>query len=425
MIIAVIIILFAMLIIGMPIYISLIFTTFLALMLFTDVNSMVAIQRIFGGIDKFVLMALPFFILAANAMDVGGLSRRILTFARTLVGHLFGGMAMATQTASMFFGALSGSSPATVVAIGRIMYPELLRQGYPKNFASGLVIQSGAVSLVIPPSITLILYASATNTSVSSLFLAGLGAGTFFGFFILLYIYLYSKYNNFPKGDRATMQDIGSAFKGASWSLMVPVIILGGISLGIFTPTEAAGVSAIYAIMIGMFVYKEITWRKLYLLCFESAKTSAQVLILVAAASAFGWLMTVAQAPQLLASFVTENFTSGWTFLIFLNIMLLILGMFVDSTIALIVIAPLILSSAVSLGIDPVHLGIIMVLNLALGTFTPPFGLNIFVANSITKMKMNEMLPGIFQFLWVSIVGLLIITYIPKISTILPQIVYG
>ncbi|MBM4763632.1 TRAP transporter large permease [Bacillus sp. B15-48] len=425
MIIALLVILFFLLLIGTPIYISLILSTFITLMVFTDIDSMVAIQRIFGGIDKFVLMSVPFFILAANAMDVGGLSTRILAFARALVGHFFGGIAMATQTGSMFFGALSGSSPATVVAMGRIMYPELLRQGYPKTFSSGLIIQSGAVSLVIPPSITLILYASATNTSVGSLFLAGLGAGLFFACFILLYIYIYSRTKNFPKSERVSLKEIAHSIKNASWSLMVPVIIVGGISLGIFTPTEAAGVSAMYSIFVGMVIYKEITWKKLYDLCFQSAKTSAQVLILVASASAIGWLMTAGQVPQQLAAFVTETFTSGWTFLLFLNFMLLIIGMFVDSTIALVVIAPLLLTSAISLGIDPIHLGIIMVLNLALGTFTPPFGLNIFVANSITNMKLSEMLPGIFQFLWVSIIALLIITYIPSISTLLPTFVYG
>jgi C4-dicarboxylate transporter, DctM subunit len=425
MILALIGLLFILLLIGIPIYISLIFSTFVTLIFFTDINSMVAVQRVFGGIDKFVLMALPFFILAANAMDVGGLSKRILNFARALVGHFYGGMAMATQIAAMFFGALSGSSPATVIAIGRIMYPELLRQGYPKKFASGLIIQSGAVSLVIPPSITLILYASATNTSVGSLFLAGLGAGVFFGAFILLFIYLYARYKNFPKGNRSTLKEIGYSIKDASWSLAVPLIIIGGISLGIFTPTEAAGVSAIYSIFVGMFVYKEITWKKLYLLCLDSAKTSAQVLILVAAASALGWAMTVGQAPQMLAGFVTETFTSAWSFLIFLNVMLLIIGMFVDSTIALVVIAPLILTSALALNIDPIHLGIVMVLNLAIGTFTPPFGLNIFVANSITNLKMNEMVPGIMQFIWVSLIGLLLITFIPIISTFIPNIIYG
>ncbi|MEK3990250.1 TRAP transporter large permease [Robertmurraya sp. FSL R5-0851] len=425
MLVAIIVLLFAMLLLGVPIYISLILSTFLSLIFFTDIDSMVAVQRIFGGIDKFVLMALPFFILAANAMDVGGLSRRILNFARALVGHLYGGMAMATQTAAMFFGALSGSSPATVIAIGRIMYPELLKQGYPKKFASGLIIQSGAVSLVIPPSITIILYASATNTSVGSLFLAGLGAGVFFGVFLLLYIYLYSRFKKFPRGERSSSREIYKAIKEASWSLAVPLIIIGGISFGIFTPTEAAGVSAIYAIFVGLFVYKEITWKKLFQLSLDSAKTSAQVMILVAAASALGWVLTIGQAPHMLAGFVAETFTSPWTFLIFLNLSLLLIGMFVDSTIALIVIAPLILSSATTLGIDPIHLGIVMVLNLAIGTFTPPFGLNIFVANSITRLKMNEMLPGLMQFFWVTFVALLIITFIPIISMLLPTIVYG
>ena len=395
------------------------------MILFTDTNPLIMVQRLFGGIDRFTLMSMPFFILAANAMDVGGLSSRILRWARALVGHISGGVALTTHLASMFFGSLSGSAPATVVAIGKIMYPELLRQGYSKNFASGLITSTGSVSLIIPPSLTLIIFATVTNTSVGALFMGGLAAGIVFGCIGLLYIWIYAKVNKLPRQEKATLGELWESTRKAGWALMVPVIILGGIYFGVFTATEAAGVSAIYAILVGMFVYKEIDLKKLYQLCLSSAITSAQVMILIAAASTFGWLLTVGQVPQSLAHFLTENFTTPGSFLLFLNILLLIVGMFMDGSSAIVILAPLLYPSAVAMGVDPIHLGIVIITNLAIGMYTPPFGLNIFVANSITKMKMIESLPGLTQFLIVTLIALLVITYVPAISTFLPNMVYG
>ncbi|UFJ41789.1 TRAP transporter large permease [Brevibacillus humidisoli] len=420
-----IIALFVLLLVSVPIFAAVSLATAAAMLLFTDTNPLIMVQRLFGGIDRFTLMSMPFFILAANAMDVGGLSSRILRWARALVGHISGGVAMTTHVASMFFGSLSGSSPATVIAIGKIMYPELLRQGYAKHFASGLITSTGSISLIIPPSLTLIIYATVTNTSVGALFMAGLTAGIVFGCIGLFYIWIYAKMNNLPRQEKATRAELWTSTKTASWALMVPLIILGGIYLGVFTATEAAGVSAVYAIVVGMFVYKEIDLKKLYQLCLSSAITSAQVMILVAAASMFGWLLTVGQVPQSLAHFLTENFTTEWTFLLFLNILLLIVGMFMEGTSAIVILAPLLYPTAVQMGIDPVHLGVLIITNMAIGMYTPPFGLNIFVANSITKMKLVESVPGLTRFLVVSLVALLIITYIPQISTLLPDIVYG
>ncbi len=422
MITVVIILLFAVLFLGAPIFIALSLATFAGIMIFTDISPEIVIQRTFGGIDKFVLLCLPLYILGANAMDVGGLAKRLIRWCKVLIGHFSGGLAMTAQVAAMFFGALSGSSPATVIAIGRILYPELLRQGYSKTFSSGLIIQSGAASLLIPPSITLILFAFATNTSIGALYAAGLGAGIFFGLVTLGYIMYYSAKKNYTKEARATKKEFVEATKDAVWSLFVPVIIIGGIFSGLFTVTEAAGVAAVYAIAIGAFVYKEITWKKLYDLCLSSAMTTAQIMIIIAGASAIAWILTVGQVPQEMAMFLTENFHSSWTFLLFLNLFLLVIGMFLDASIALIVIAPLILSSAVALGIDPIHLGIVMVLNLAIGTFTPPFGLNIFVSHSITKLSVMEILPGLLKFIWISLAALIFVTYIPWISLFLPRL---
>lgn len=419
MIVLLVILLLLFLATSIPIYVSLGLASLLAVLLLSDIEPMIIIQRLFGGIDQFALMALPFFILAANLMDTGGLSKRILEFARNLVGHLSGGVALTTQVASMFFGALSGSSPATVIAIGRIMFPELERGKYSSSFSGGLLASAGAVSLVIPPSITLIIYGSATGVSVGSLFIAGLGAGLFMGLSSVVYIYIYAKKNNIPKDKRASLKKLGTSFGKAWWALLIPVIIIGGIYSGIFSPTEAAGVSAVYAFIIGFFVYKEIKINNIMRIFIDSAITSAQVLVLVAAAQVLGWVLTRQQLPQLISTFIVDNIGSVILFLLLLNILLLIMGMFMEGVAAIIVVAPLIFPAALALGIDPVHLGIIMIVNLAIGMYTPPFGMNIFVAQTITKLEIREMMPGIAKFLSFNIAALILITYIPDISLFL------
>lgn len=407
---------------SVPIYVSLGLASFIAVLFFSDIQPMLLIQRLFAGLDQFALMALPLFILAANIMDGGGLSRRILRFARALVGHLSGGVAMTTQVSSMFFGALSGSGPATVIAIGKIMYPELLRGGYSKSFSGGLLASAGAVSLIIPPSITLIIYGSVTGVSVGSLFIAGIGAGLVMGLSSILYIYIYAKKHNIPRDKKASKKELWETMRKAGWALLIPIIILGGIYSGMFTPTEAAGVSAVYALAISFFVYKEMTFKKFYQICVESAITTAQVLVLVAAAQILGWLLTRGQVPQMIATFIAENISTPILFLLFFNILLLVLGMFIEGVAAIIVVAPLVFSAALALGIDPVHLGIIMIANLAIGMYTPPFGLNIFVTQTITNTNMKQMLPGLLTFLGFNILALLMITYVPDVSLFLLKI---
>lgn len=425
MIIALMILIIVFLLGSVPIYVSLGLAAFLAVVFFGDVEPMLLIQRLFAGLDQFALMALPLFILAANIMDGGGLSKRILQFARDLVGHLAGGVAMTTQVASMFFGSLSGSAPATVVAVGKIMYPQLIKDGYPKTFSTGLLASAGAISLILPPSITLIIYGSVTGVSVSDLFIAGIGAGIVFGLSAVVYIYIYAKRHNVPRSKKASRKQLLSSTRKASWALLIPIIILGGIYSGIFTPTEAAGVSAIYALLISIFVYRDMSFKKFYRICVESAITTAQVLVLVAAAQVLGWLLTRGQVPQMVATFIAENISSPFVFLLLFNLLLLVLGMFIEGVAAIIVVAPLIFSAAVSLGIDPVHLGIIMITNLAIGMYTPPFGLNIFVTQSIAKTGLKEMLPGLMVFLGVNLIALLIITYVPDVSLFLVKLFNG
>ncbi|ALX47735.1 TRAP transporter large permease [Lentibacillus amyloliquefaciens] len=419
---ALVILLLLFLITGIPIFVSLGLSSFLAVMFLSDSHMMVLIQRLFAGIDTFSLMALPLFILAANIMDRGGLSDRLLRFARALVGHLSGGIALTTQVSSMFFGALSGSSPATVVAIGKIMYPELLRGGYSKSFSGSLLASAGAVSLVIPPSITLIIFGTVTGVSISSLFIAGSVAGVVLGLSSIIYIYYYAKKNNLQKDKKASWSELLISFVKAWWSLLVPVIILGGIYSGIFSPTEAAGISAVYALVIGFFIYRELDLKKIYQICVDSGITSAQILVLVASAQVLGWVLTNERVPQMIAQFIAENITTGILFLLILNAILLLLGMFMDGVAAIIVTAPLIYPAAMNLGIDPVHLGVIMIANLAIGMYTPPFGINIFVGQSVTDTSTKEMIPGILRFLACNIAALLLITYIPEISLFLVDI---
>lgn len=411
------------LLVSVPIFVSLGLAAFIAVLFMSQIDPMMLIQRLFGGVDQFALMALPLFILAANLMDGGGLSKRILRFARALVGHMTGGVAQTAQVSSMFFGALSGSGPSTVVAIGKIMYPELIRSGYGKSFSSSLLASAGAVSLVIPPSITLIIFGSVTGVSVGSLFIGGIGAGVVLGLSAMAYIYYYAKKHNIPKDKKASKKELFVSIKNAWWALLIPVIILGGIYSGVFTPTEAAGVSAVYALVISVFAYKEMSLKKFYNICVDSAITTAQVLVLVAAAQVLGWLLIRGQIPQLVSGLIVEHVHTAVIFLLIFNFVLLILGMFMEGVAAIIVVAPLLYPAATALGIDPVHLGVIMITNLAIGMYTPPFGLNIFVAQGVTNVKSKEMLPGIMPFLGANLVALMIITYVPEVSLFLVKLI--
>lgn len=422
MITVLLICLFVFLALGLPIYVSLGLGSFIALDFFSTSNPMMLIQRFFAGIDSFTLMSLPFFILAANLMDTGGLSRRILNVARALVGHVTGGMAMTTQLASMFFGALSGSSPATVMAIGKVMNTELQKSGYNRAFISGLLASSGSVALIIPPSITLIIYAAATGESVGKLFMAGLGAGIVYGLASIVYIYFYSRKQGIPRNPKATGKEVLHAVLDAAWALMIPVIILGGIYTGFCTATEAAGISAVYAAFVGLVIYRELNFRGILKACSDTAKSCGEILVLVAAAQALGWMLLKGQIPQMITGFIADNITSKFLFLLLINIVLLIMGMFMEGVASIIIVAPLIYPAAVALGVDPIHLGTIMISNLAIGMFSPPFGMNIFVASAITKADMIEMMPGIIRFFIVDVIALLLITYVPEISLFLPNL---
>lgn len=413
--------LFIFLFLSAPIYVALTASSLITMFIFGDYSLSAVMQRIFGGMDKFALMSLPFYVLAADIMTVGGMSKKIVDFVNVAMGSFRGSLAIVTQGASMFFGALSGSSPATVVAIGSMMYPRLTNEaegGYSKRFAAGLITSLGAVAILIPPSITFIIYGATTGVSIAALFAGGLGAGLVFGGLIMLYSYYYALNHHVVVGQKVTSAELIKVTKDASWSLGVPVIIVGGISAGIFTPTEAAGFSVVYALFVCVFIYKELPLSKLLMAMKTSAVTIGQLMMLLGTAGLFGWVLTVSFFSQILAELLTTTITSKYTMLFIVNIMFLIAGMFVDGGAAIMILAPLIFLPMVKLGVDPVHLGVVLVTNLSIGMFTPPFGLNLFVARSVTGLSLGEIYRSVLPFIVISIIALIIITYIPAVSMI-------
>ncbi len=382
-------------------------------------------QRLFGSMNIFALMAMPFFIFAANLMITGGIARRLIDWALALVGHVRGGLGAATQVSCMAFGAVSGSSPATVAAIGKLMYPSMVEYRYPSAFNLGLISTSAAVALLIPPSITMIVYGAVTGVSIGALFISGITAGLVYGLVQLAYCLWYAHRAKLPMAGRFSLRRLAKATRDAGWAMGVPVLIVGGIYGGVFTPTEAAGVSAVYAALIGLFVYREMDLKTLYRTCLNSAVISAEVMILTGAGGVLGWVMTLMGAPQLVADLVFSISEQPWVFLLIVNLLLLVLGCFVDGAPAVVMAAPLLFPIAVQLGIDPVHFGIIMTANIAIGMFTPPFGLNLLVASDVTGKSVVDILPGCVPFFLVSLIGLALITYVPEISLWLPRLAYG
>ncbi len=415
---------FVLLFLGAPIFVALCLPTVLSLVLFTNNDLMVVAMKMFGGLDKFSLLSVPFFILAANIMKNGGIGRRIVNWAAALVGDTTGGLAFTAEVASMFFGAVSGSSPSTVVAIGGLLYPSLKEKKYPKGFSLGLIASSGSVALLIPPSITAIMYCTLTNASVGELFMAGLSVGILYGIAFLVYIYFYAKFNKIPKESRATWRDKLKATMDALWALGVPIIIIGGIYSGICTPTEASGLSCVYALFVSVFIYREMDWSVFKVTMSASIKTTAQTMILMAAASAFAWLLTVGRLPQVFSAWMATLDINATSFLLILCVYMVIAGMFIDGVSAFMIILPIVLATVNTLGINLIHLGVIMITTVAIGMFTPPFGLNLFVAQPIAHAKMGEIYKGVIPFCFISIIVLAIIVLLPQISLFLPNLLY-
>lgn len=367
--------------------------------------------------SKFVLLAIPFFILAGNIMEKAGISGKLIRLAEVCVGHLKGGLAIVCVIVSCFFAAISGSGPATVAALGLIMIPAMIKAGYRPAFAAALMGASGAIGVVIPPSITFVVYGSIADASIGTLFLAGILPGLLMGLGLMVTALLVGSKSELETLPKASAKERWTAFRDAFWGLLMPVIILGGIYGGIFTPTEAAAVSVIYGLFVGIFIYRQIRFRELYTLLLDSVSTTATVMFITAAASLFAYVLTRARLDVAIST-ALQQVTGGSTmiFFIIVNIILLIAGCFLDSTSALYIFTPLFVPVANALGIDLVHLGVVMIVNLAIGLFTPPVGVNLYVACGVADVNLKDISKAVIPLLIASILVLLIVTYVPAVS---------
>ncbi len=406
-------------IIGVPIAVALGLASAVALWWNGDIPLLILVQRAFTSIDSFPLMAVPFFILAGKLMEVGGISERLIKFANTLTRHFKGGLGMVAVVTSMFFSAISGSSAATTAAIGGILIPAMIKKGYDRNFAGSISAVSGELGVIIPPSVPLILFGVATGTSIGQLFIAGILPGIFIGLSLLVLVYFISVRRGYPSDDKATMKERLDGFKNAFLALLMPIIILGGIYGGIFTPTEAAAVAVVYAFIIGAFVYRQITPRVILKALSESAVTTAIVMFIIANAGLFGLILSREGVPNQVADFFVNLSPNAIVFLLLINMLLIIVGMFMETSASIIILAPILTPVAIEMGINPVHFGVIMVVNLALGMCTPPVGVNLFIASQIANVKLEKLAKALVLFFIVLIADLLIISFFPPLSLLL------
>ncbi|MDQ1829602.1 TRAP transporter large permease [Massilia scottii] len=422
-------IIFALLIVlmltGMPVSISLGLTVLTFLFTMTDVPIASVALKLFTGIEKFEIMAIPFFILAGNFLTHGGVARRMLNFATAMVGHWHGGLALGGVVACALFAAVSGSSPATVVAIGSIVLPAMVRQGYPKRFGAGVVTVSGGLGILIPPSIVMVMYSVTTNTSVGQLFMAGVIPGLMLASLLGLTTWYLARKNNYPRMPKASWGQRWRAFRECAWGLLLVVIIMGGIYSGKFTPTEAAAMAAVYAFVIAVFVYKDLRIRQVAKVLLDSASMSAMLLYIITNAVLFSFLMTSEGIPQAMAGWITGQGLGVVSFLLVVNILLLLAGNVMEPSSIVLIMAPILFPVAVTLGIDPVHFGIMMVVNMEIGLCTPPVGLNLYVASGITKMGISELTVAIMPWLLTMLGFLILVTYVPQISLWLPNLIYN
>lgn len=408
--------LIVLLILGVPIAFVLCGSSILAILTSGDIHGAIVIQRMFSGSGSFTLLAIPFFVLAGNLMSVGGISKRLVNLCNSLFGHISGGLAMVAIITCAFFAAISGSSAATAAAVGTIIIPEMLHHKYDKDFAAATVASSAELGVIIPPSIGLIQYGVATGTSISDLFMAGFLPGIFICLVLCIVAHFMCKKQGFEPSKKATRQEKIQALKDSILAILMPVIILGGIYSGLFTPTEAAVIAVFYGLFVGLFIYKEITLKDIPKILSDSAMTMATVLLIMSASTIFGWILTKLQIPQAVAKGFLGISSSKYIFLLLVNVLLLFIGMFCEAGAAMVILAPLLAPVAVTLGIDLVHFGVIMMSNLAIGMMTPPVGVNLYVVCDTAKVKIEGMFPYLVKYFFALVAGVLIITYIPQLS---------
>lgn len=413
-----------LLILRVPIGISLGMSSLITIFASGVVQPTYLAQGLVTGADSFSLMAVPFFVLAGELMATGGISRRLLNIADAFLGRKYGGLALVTVVACMFFAAISGSGPATVAAIGGLTIPSMLKQGYDKPFAGAISAAAGSIGVIIPPSIPMVMYCVATGVSVGAMFMGGVIPGILIGISLCVYSSLYSKKHKYINAEAAPFSwgNVGRSLVDGIWALLVPVIILGGIYGGIFTPTEAAAVAVAYGLIVGLFVYRDLKAKDLYRIFGSAALTTATIMVILGTATTFGRILTLERIPTMIADFFESVAKGPIMLLILINILLLIVGCFMETNAAIIILAPIFLPIVESMGINPVHFGIVMVVNLAIGFVTPPLGVNLFVACNVANAKLEEICKGILPILGVMILDLLLITYIEPLSTFLPAL---
>lgn len=387
-----------------------------------DMPLVVVVQRMFTSVDSFSFMAVPFFMLAGAFMSEGGVTRRIVDFSMALVGALAGGLALVVAVAGMFFAALSGSSAATTAAIGAAMINEMEKRGYPRSFAAAVVASGGTVGIVIPPSITMVVYGSIANTSIADLFMAGFVPGILMGVTMCVVSWVISKKNGYRGEGTFSIAKIAKSFIECFWALMMPVIILGGIYAGIFTPTEAAAVAAVYGAFVGFCIYKELKIKDLPRTLLNAAYNTTMIMFVVGAANLFGWILTNAQVPHMLAESFASMTSSPLVFLMLVNVLLLFIGTLINASAAIVILTPILLPVALGMGIDPVFFGVLMVINLAIGCITPPVGLDLFVVSSITGVSIDKVTVKVLPYLFMLLADLVLFTYFPSIITFMPAL---
>ena len=397
----------------------------LGIALFDPERLVLAPKEMFTAIDKFPLAAIPFFILAGNLMETGGISRRLVDFAKSLVGGVQGGLPMTCVLTCMIFAAVSGSSVATTFAIGAVLIPALIKHGYPTPYAAALQATSAELGVIIPPSIPMILYGVSAEVSIGELFIAGFGPGLLIGGALMLFVHLYCRFKGWGKNDGDGRLGVGKASLNAAWALLMPVIILGGIYGGIFTPTEASVVAVFYALIVGMLIHRELSFKDVLPVLRKSVISSAVIMFIIANAGLFAFIITRAGVPEAIGEWLSEVLQSPLWFLLGVNAALFVIGMFIETSAAIIVLAPILVPVAIHFGVDPVHFGTIMVVNLALGMITPPFGVNLFAACTVAKISLDQIVKHLIPFVLVIISCLMLITYIPSISLALRDLVFA
>ncbi len=416
--------LFLFLLMGVPIAFSLGLASILTILFFTNDSLASMSLKLFDTMEHYTLLAIPFFILASAFLTTGGVARRLIRFAIAAVGHLRGGLAIASVLACMLFAAVSGSSPATVAAIGSIVIGAMIKSGYPQKYAAGIICNAGTLGILIPPSIVMVVYAAATETSVGQLFMAGVIPGLLLGLMLMLAIYFSAHKFKIPTQPRASFRELLIAARDAIWGLGLIFVVMGGIYGGIFTATEAAAVAAVYAFIVALFIHKDMGWGEVPHVFAEAGKVTVMLLFIIANAMLFAHVLTTERIPQTMAETIVGWGLAPWQFLIVVNIILLIAGNFMEPSSILLILAPIFFPIATQLGIDPIHLGIIMTVNMEIGMITPPVGLNLFVTAGVTGMPLWEVVKAAVPWLMVMLSFLIIVTYIPGISLFLPRLLF-